>query len=106
MKHKIRNRIINQYGLPVTKIETVYGELGSGIIDIYGREIFEGDIVKDEYDQTSEVVFSDGCLIVFDVALREYDATLEVVGHVDADELIHNSAFCEDDEQEAASHER
>ena len=46
MKNSIRQRVINQYGLPVTKIETVNGELGSKILDKNGIEIFEGDIVK------------------------------------------------------------
>lgn len=30
MKHSIRQRIINEYGLPVVKIEQVTGELGGG----------------------------------------------------------------------------
>ena len=45
MKHNIRQHVINQYGLPVTKIETVHGELGSGVIDKNGKEIFECDSV-------------------------------------------------------------
>ena len=47
MKHSIRQRVIDPVtGLKVTKIETVNGELGSGIRDINGREFFEGDRVK------------------------------------------------------------
>ena len=45
MKHSIRQRVINQYGLPVVKIETVNGELGSGILDKNGKEIFENDTI-------------------------------------------------------------
>lgn len=46
MKHTIRQRVINELGLPTVKHTTVYGELGSGILDKNGVEIFEGDIVN------------------------------------------------------------
>lgn len=45
-KHSIRQHIINQFGLPAVKTETVIGELGSGEPDKNGVEIFENDIVR------------------------------------------------------------
>ena len=45
MKHNIRQHVINSQGLKTTKIIKVDGELGSGICDCHGKEIFEGDIV-------------------------------------------------------------
>ena len=46
MKHHFRQKVINEFGLPVTKNFTVDGELGSGIFDKNGKEIFEGDKVS------------------------------------------------------------
>ena len=51
MKHSIRQRVIDPVtGLKVTKIETVTGELGSGVFDKNGKEIFENDLVKVDID--------------------------------------------------------
>lgn len=84
MRHNIRQRVINQYGLPVTKVESVNGELGSGIFDKNGVEIFEGDIVSNG-KQNFPVIFIQGAVVIrfennnygglFDVG------TFEVVGH-------------------------
>ena len=53
MKHTIRQRVINQYGLPVVKVETVYGELGSKRFDKNGVEI---DLLsKGKYDGEQSV---------------------------------------------------
>lgn len=46
MKHNIRQRQLDRNGLMTTKIVKVDGELGSGILDKNGREIFEGDKIK------------------------------------------------------------
>lgn len=82
MKHTTRQRVLDPVtGLKVTKIETVNGELGSGITDCNGREIFEGDIVKNAHDGESfPVTFEDGSFWAGDMELANY---LEVVGHVD-----------------------
>lgn len=45
MTHTIRQRVINELGQKVTKIYKVEGELGSGILDKNGNEIFENDIL-------------------------------------------------------------
>ena len=63
MKHSIRQRVINEYGLPVTKVETVNGELGSGIFDTNDVEIFEGDRVK--------------CKTILGDPTHEYDGILD-----------------------------
>ena len=92
MKHSIRQRVINQYGLPVTKIETVNGELGSGILDKNGKEIFEGDrvVVKQYPNLKMPVHFSEGefyGVISSDgrrTALTTHQSKdLEVIGYVD-----------------------
>lgn len=89
MKHKIRQRVINEYGLPVTKIENVNGELGSGLYDRNGKEIFEGDIVTNGR-HNFPVKFINGALYIFDESKAEghninphFAQGFEVVGHVD-----------------------
>lgn len=81
MKHSIRQRVINEHGLSVTKIEHVTGELGSGVFDKNGREIFEGDIVKignRVCDVEVTFRFSDG------EDVDEVSASdIEIVGHVE-----------------------
>lgn len=88
MKHSIRQRIINEYGLPVTKIETVNGELGSGVVDKNGKEIFEGDLVKAENDDVgfykSDIHFEAGRFHFGIFSLTDFNPNdLEVIGHVD-----------------------
>ena len=93
MKHTIRQRVINQYGLPVVKVETVHGELGSKRFDKNGVEIFEGDIVKDKDGVESLVCYSNGEWLLgkkefidvynlYECSLHEKDE-LEVIGHAD-----------------------
>ena len=83
MKHSIRQRVINEYGLPVVKVETVNGELGSGITDRNGKEIFEGDIVK-IHDAEERTTFEDGSFFINDRPIwRLKSSDLEIVGHVD-----------------------
>lgn len=88
MKHNIRQRVINEYGLPVVKVETIQGELGSGIFDKNGKEIFEGDVVKKECTgKTHSVYFVDGGFMIHDWTgyhlLTNFPEPLEVVGHVE-----------------------
>lgn len=89
MKHNIRQRVINEYGLPVVKVETIQGELGSGIFDKYGQEIFEGDEVQMESQSGGPigwnyVEYRDGAFYLNDELLAENLQTLEVVGHVES----------------------
>ena len=86
MKHTIRSRIINEYGLPVVKIEQLNGELGSGITDKNGKEIFEGDKVKDNVGNEFEVAFIPTAVTYCDELSRDlkyWADELEIVGHVD-----------------------
>ena len=85
MKHRIRQRIINQFGLPVTKIETVQGELGSGILDKNGQEIFEGDKVIYDDGDTADVVFEDGQFFLKDKdeVVADWHNMLEIIGHAE-----------------------
>lgn len=89
MKHNIRQRQLDpNTGLIVTKIVKVEGELGSGILDINGREIFEDDIVQFDNGELSplksRVEFFDGGFYVSDwngyLPLTQC-ANLEVIGH-------------------------
>lgn len=94
MKHSIRQRVINEYGLPVVKVETVNGELGSGIVDCNDREIFEGDkvIVWEGYGDSEDDSYIDTVIFVDGVfKLKDSDqllgeigqASMELRGHVD-----------------------
>ena len=95
MKHSIRQRVLDPVtGLKVTKVETVNGELGSGVFDCNDREIYEGDKVSvwegygdsedDSYIDT--VIFVDGVFKLkdSDQLLREIEQTdIELSGHAD-----------------------
>ena len=85
MKHNIRQRQLDANGLMTTKIVKVEGELGSGRFDKNGKEIFEGDLVRDCDDVISTVVFENGQFLFNDEdeVVGDWDYTLEVVGHAE-----------------------
>lgn len=88
MKHSIRQHVINSQGLKTTKIIKVDGELGSGLCDCHGKEIFDGDkvefyIAPDE-KCTDTVSFCNGGCFIRDLPLYVIEALdIEIVGHVD-----------------------
>lgn len=106
MKHSIRQRVLDPVtGLKVTKVETVNGELGSGVKDRNGKEIFEGDRVKVLFAEGGRYVgtvrFEDGSFSIYSPRIdsqdgrytiepeREYSVSdcysdnFAIVGHVD-----------------------
>lgn len=85
MKHAIRQRVINQYGLPVVKVQLVNAELGSGIFDKNGREIFEGDLVEYTDGEILPITFENGNFYVGEYVLAACSnrKPFAVVGHVD-----------------------
>ena len=46
MKHSIRERIVDPIRGKLVKVSTINAELGSGILNKNGKEIFEGDKIK------------------------------------------------------------
>ena len=45
---RVRQHLINGFGQKVEKIKMVQGELGSGICDTSGKEIFVNDLIEGE----------------------------------------------------------
>lgn len=88
MKYSIRQRVINEYGLPVVKVEQVTGELGSKIPDKNGNEIFEGDILVKGDQEEFEVLFVGGKFMVKSCSqstllpLIEVADMSEIKGHI------------------------
>lgn len=80
MKHTIRQRVINELGLPTVKHTTVYGELGSGILDKNGVEIFEGDIINVDNEGSYTVSIPDFWIRELDEYCTD---SIKVVGHAD-----------------------
>lgn len=90
MKHSIREHIIDPVRGKIVKVSTVNAELGSGITDKNGREIFEGDTIQTSkgFFEIMIMVGGEFCAVQrspnIAVALREIPTDeLEVVGHVD-----------------------
>lgn len=46
----LRQHLVNGFGQKVEKIKTYQGDLGSGIHDISGKEIFVNDIIEGELE--------------------------------------------------------
>ena len=63
MKHSIRSRTVDPIRGHVTRVEKVFGQLGSSVLDKHGREIFEGDLIRFERN-TLVVKFNRGCHFV------------------------------------------
>ena len=83
MKHSIRQRVLDPItGLMVTKIEQVTGEIGSGVIDCNGREIFEGDRVQvlfaDGGRYVGTVRFEDGSFSIYSPRIDSPDGTYTI----------------------------
>ena len=83
MKHSIRSRTVDPVRGHVVKVEKVFGQLGSGVLDKHGREIFEGDIVK-IHDAEERTTFEDGSFFINDRPIwRLKSSELEIIGHDD-----------------------
>ena len=87
MKHSIREHIIDPVRGKIVKVSTINAELGSGLVDKNGKEIFEGDIVKYEYEIYT-VIFDDGGFGFTSggddsYELYLYAKEIEIVGHAE-----------------------
>lgn len=104
-KHRLRKKVFEQ-GQWRTKIVHTDAELGSGVIDKNGREIFESDIIKNPNYNPNDYMDTPNFIIVYDEArasfvyrdpvlhkngcepfpnddLADFDGELEVVGHAE-----------------------
>ncbi|MBR0288185.1 MAG: hypothetical protein IJQ82_04345 [Selenomonadaceae bacterium] len=84
MKHSIREHIVDPIRGKIVKVSTINAELGSGITDKNGKEIFEGDRVSFSDEYSAVVTFEDGSFFINDRPIwRLKSSELEIVGHVE-----------------------
>lgn len=57
---RIRQHVVNKYGIKVVKNETVPADLGSGLIDRNGTKIYENDMIRLPNRDVKRVVFTNG----------------------------------------------
>ena len=90
--YKFRQHFINGFGQKVVKGKMIRGELGTGVTDVNGKEIFEGDIVDDGKGNRARVVCRNGGLVVRrgdddafaeDTPIAFSHNSYRIVGHVD-----------------------
>lgn len=78
---RIRQYELNGNGMKATKIKHVTGELGTGLIDSMGQEIFERDVVRLRGENLG-VRYFDGTFFVGNYPLYEVaDEEMEIVGY-------------------------
>ena len=78
---RIRQYELNETGMKATKIKHITGELGTGLIDTTGQEIFERDVVRVRGEELG-VRWFDGTFFAGNYPLYEVaDEDMTIVGY-------------------------